>query len=186
MKARPTPLLAALWLGIALLLGGCSYKVPLTETADVPINNDLLGSWDMTIHAEDIFEEETPFTMVVFKLSATEYIINFYGLKDATPCLRAYPVELDGVRYLQLQELDHRIEANNSEPYCVAKIALNEGELTLSCLTLQKKIITERPQKFQSPSGGYDTSEELRQALQAHRDNPELFLLIATGTRSEK
>jgi hypothetical protein len=184
MRQSIPPLPFFLGLILALLLGGCSYKVPLVEEATVSIDRELLGTWEIALSLEYIPEEVRHFTATVFRLSPTEYIVSLSGDEYPCLCLRAYPVVLDGVQYLQLEMLDNGEGPDDAESYFIAKIALNDGQLTVSVLTLQKEETTSELSILQSPSGGYETTESLQRALHDHADDPDLFLPFAVGTRA--
>lgn len=84
-----------------LLLCGCEYEVPLTEAHTIPVDEALLGVWHPV-------EEEVgrilsrPVRIKIFRFSDTEYLIQYrYG--DAEFFFRAYPIEIEGERYVQLQ-----------------------------------------------------------------------------------
>jgi hypothetical protein len=166
MKTLRNPLPALVGLALALLLGGCVYEVPLTEEANVPIDHALLGTWTLT-------ETNNPaktLTAVITRLSDTEYVVATTTYAEKIQCYRAWPVELDGVRYLQLKALDNGIFKKDAKPYLVGRLELESNKLTLSLLTLD--------------GDGLSTPEALRQALRNHADDPDLFLPFAVGTRA--
>ncbi|MDP0496953.1 MAG: hypothetical protein Q7Q73_12190 [Verrucomicrobiota bacterium JB024] len=165
MNTLHNPLPALVGLALALLLGGCVYEVPLTEEASVPIDPALLGTWTLT-------ETDNPaktLTVVITRLSDTEYVVATTTYAEKIQCYRAWPVELDGVRYLQLQLLYDGNPDLPAQIYLVGQLSLDGDQLALSLLTLKR----------------HDTSsEDFRQALRENLGQPDLFKPVYTGLRA--
>ncbi|MBC2596113.1 hypothetical protein H5P28_17735 [Ruficoccus amylovorans] len=167
MKTRFVSLLAALGLGVALLLGGCVYEVPLAEEANVPVDPALLGTWTL-VQPDD---PANSITAVVSQLSATEYVVATTGYAEKTQCYRAWPVEFDGVRYLQLQGLNDGTFKKNEKVYLLGKLDRNGDHLNLSLLMLK---------------GEFANSDALQQALRENISKPDTFRELYTGARLKR
>ncbi len=147
--------------GVSLLvvtvLCGCVYDVPLVEKAAVAVDPALIGTWQLV--PDDGKPENPTDRMTILPFDANEYAVICSPQKDLM-VFRAYPVQLDGREFVQLEWLQAGPEQNR---YHVCRYALQSGALTVE--TLNEKVV--------GPE--IDRSDALRKTFLANRDNPDLF-----------
>jgi len=144
-----------------MLVAGCDYEAPLTNEANIPIDPALLGNWE--IMAEP---DEAPFPgenlLVILRLSPTEYLVHDKAGHYYRGCL----VDVGGHRCFQLEDLGNGVEA--AAGYLLGSYAFDGGTLTVSLLNEQRV-----------PSRTLKSSDEIRAAIVANRDAPDLFEPLA-------
>ena len=146
-----------------LILAACTYDAPITEEHSIPIDQALLGLWEPLPR-----DDQGPGDMeqlLVLKFSDTEYqIINIDG--DSVTYFRGYAIEVEGVPAVQLEFLgddDGPVDETAEKRYSVASYQLVNGELEVSFLNTD--LVDE----------DLETSEAIRQAFVAHKDDKDLF-----------
>ena len=136
-------------LAILMILAGCDYGVPLSQTASAPANPALAGSWFQQKNADETV------TMVIH-ISGTNYSITYGGY-----CFKGFEIQVGGLNLIQL-------ELQNDDPdekalYLFVKYELTPDGLTYS--RLNKEVVSAHCQ----------TTEELLADIFVHWNNPSLF-----------
>ena len=80
----------------AAVLVGCDYTVPLTETAELPIDAALAGSWERTT------QQGEKQRLLVLPLSKNEYLVSFPARTKDAMFARASLCKTAGLTLLQL------------------------------------------------------------------------------------
>ncbi len=146
-----------------LILAACTYDAPITEEHSIPIDQALLGMWKaLPGDDQDPGDMEQ---LLVLKFSDTEYQIHHID-GDSAIYFRGYAIEVEGVPAVQLQVLgddDGPVDETAEERYSVVSYQLVNGELEVS--ELNTDLVDE----------DLETSEAIRQAFVAHKDNKDLF-----------
>jgi len=148
---------------LSILIIGCDYEVAITPNAQIPINRDLVGTWEYVPNDEEGLAE---FTMLVLRQNDNEYLI-IYG-KDLGLYLRAYIVELSdlpGLIQLECIGADNKpVDTNNKSIYHLAKYKFkNDNVLELKILNTD---IVDKSCK---------SSKELKTKILENKKNIELF-----------
>jgi len=140
-----------------MLVAGCDYEAPLTTEANIPIDPALLGNWEIMEEPDEApFPDEN--LLVILRLSPTEYLVHDKAGHYYRGCL----VDVGGHRCFQLENLGNGVEAASG--YFLGACAVDGGTLTVSLLNEQRV-----------PSRTLKTSDEIRVAIAANRDAPDLF-----------
>jgi hypothetical protein len=147
-------------LAVCVLLVSCDYTVPLIETPQLAIDPLMVGLWERT-KADNQTER-----LLVLPLDAQQYMIAYpQGTSDVTMYARAYRVEVEGKRLIQIVWIGN---ASGNAPdddrvYQVASYTIDREELTVSMLNtaLIDKDVT--------------TSAELISAIEQNIEDPNLF-----------
>ena len=143
-----------------LLLNSCVFEAPFAGTAEIPADAKLLGRWEETRDKAD----GQPDRMLVLQHSANEYVVE-YPVGEKAMFFRAYAVELEGARYIQIQLLGTAEGPCKTEDrkYHLLKVAV-DGD-TLEMRTLNPDVI------------GKDAKDtaHLKEAFAKHQDDPKLF-----------
>lgn len=146
---------------ILILLAGCDYDVPLSQTATAPANPALAGTW---IEAST---NSNPVSMEI-KTEGTDYSITYTETDtetDAKPrsyTFKGFEIHAAGMNLIQLdwQQAD---AAESKEQYLFAKLELTpEG---LSVYRLNANVV----------SAECETAEELLNDIIVHKKNSSLF-----------
>ena len=135
---------------ILLLLAGCDYEIPLSQTASAPANPALAGTWT---------GQSTDGKTVSMKVetSGTEYRVIYAEGRDALT-FKGFEVSTAGLNLIQLE-----LQNGDAKKYLFSKYELTpEG---LFVYRLNPEVISSKCQ----------TSEELLNDITAHRQNPALF-----------
>lgn len=151
-------------LGLVLpgfLLVSCVFDEPFFETTDRPVDAALLGRWE-SVPAK---EGDAPQRLLVLQHSANEYLIEYPAGEDAM-VFRGQPVDLDGGAHVQIQLIGGA--EGPAEPherkYHLLRVAMDERTLTVRTID---------PEKLGAKEDA--TSEALRAAFAAKKDDPGLF-----------
>ena len=143
-----------------LLLNSCVFEAPFEATAKIPADAGLLGRW---VELRDK-ADGAPDRMLVLQHSANEYVVE-YPVGDKAMLFRAYAVELEGTRYIQVQLLgtaDGPVKPEDRK-YHLLKVTV-DGD-TLAMRTLNQEVL------------GKDAKDtaHLKEAFAKHQDDPKLF-----------
>lgn len=151
-------------LGLALVFAtGCVYKEPMVREARVPIDQDLVGLWERV--EEDGKAPDESKRMLILRYSDTEYIVR-QPVGDDGLYYRAYPIELGGVKCVQLEALGSGkgpIEGDNPDLFHVVSYRIEGG--TLEVRTLNTSVVGKANR----------TTEALREAFLKNKDAVNLF-----------
>jgi len=143
-----------------LLLNSCVFEAPFEATAKIPTDAKLLGRWEEVREKAD----GTPDRMLVLQHSANEYVVE-YPVDEKAMYFRAYAVELEGTRYVQIQLLGSAEGPVKSEDrkYDLLKVAVDGDTLEMS--TINPEVI------------GKDAKDtaHLRAAFAKHKKDAKLF-----------
>lgn len=152
---------ASLALAATLWSVGCLYTVPVTEEHSLPVDPAVLGLWEEVPEGEG--RAEAPPRMLVLPFSQTEYLVE-YPLGPEAFYFRAWPVKVAGQTMVQLQVIrDNEGRLTTPKPYHVVAYRTRDGMLDVR--TLNDDLVG---RKFAS-------TQELVAAIEAHREDPELF-----------
>ena len=145
-----------LFLGV-LLLAACVYEAPLVVDHSIPIDQTILGTWEV------ISEEGDDEQLRILRFSETEYLVTDSGDGDEL-YFRAYAIEVGGISAVQLEFLgDDKRPVRGDNRYLVATYKMVDGSLEIR--TLNTELVSDE----------LTDSESLRAAFMEHKDNPELF-----------
>lgn len=159
------------------LFSGCIYEAPLVAENKLPIDAAILGLWEPVPEEgkepekggdnplKKILEKSPEDSrLLILKFSEKEYMIS----ESNNIHYRAYPIELGGKRFVQLQvigtnggPMDWKDE--KPRPFLVCFFELKNGELALR--TMNEDLV----------SGDLKTTAALQKAFLKNKDNPELF-----------
>ncbi len=136
---------------ILMLLAGCDYEVPLSQTATSAANPALAGTWTGQ-------SSEGKTAALEIKTSGTDYTAT-YTEDGRSIVLKGFAVSAAGLNLIQL-ELQN---ADNQNKYLFVKYELTpEG---LSVYRLNSEVV----------SAKCKTTEELLGDITVHKQNPLLF-----------
>jgi len=151
------PAMAAL-----LVLSSCIFKEPFEATAKIPVDQALLGRWEGTT------DNDKP-RMLVLQHSANEYSVKYAVDNPAGEkalFFRAYPIELEGGRYIQTQLIGTAEGPVKPEDRKFSLLKVKQSGDSLEILTIYGSVLGVREDG--------DTAA-LRAAFAKHRDDPKLF-----------
>ena len=149
------------WLaGLAILfLAACEFDVPLVVEHDIPIDPNILGTWQI------VSEDGDDAQLRIMKFSDTEYLVHD-SEDDGDLYFRAYAINVGGVSAVQLEFLgdDKRpVKSDGGDRYMVASYKMVDGMLEIR--TLNSELVDKE----------LTDSESLKAAFIEHKENPELF-----------
>jgi hypothetical protein len=107
------------------------FSVPLAAQASGPIDPELLGIWRMVSEKglENAYAS-------ISRYSDQEYIIACVERDSLILTARAYPIEVNGQKYLQVELLDNKNNPMADLPFMVLKLELGQKKLFVSRLAL--------------------------------------------------
>lgn len=138
-------------LGVAICLGtliltGCQYEVPITQSPTRKVQEQLLGNWVSLDGKED---------MRVRRLDDSTYIVYYDG-----DLFRAYHSDVAGTPFVSVQDLN-----SNDRKYAYMVWKLSEDGKTLKLRSVTDKVISKETKD----------SSKMAALLTKNADNPELF-----------
>ena len=160
MKATALLLAAA-----TLFLVGCRFKAPLVKEDTLPIDPAVIGLWEpLPEHGK---KAEADKRMVILKFSDTEYMVR-QPIGDGVIHYRAYPVELGGIRCVQLEAIgDAKGPLGGGKdiatPFQVVSYKMEGWKLVIR--TLNTELFPDT----------LDTTQALQDAFLAYKDRKDLF-----------
>lgn len=141
-------------------LSSCVFEEPFGARAQIAVEAKLLGRWEEVAAKSDAQPER----MLVLQHSANEYVVE-YPVGDKAMVFRAYAVELEGARYIQVQLIGTAEGPAKPEDrkYHLLKVSVDGDALEMR--TLEPDVL------------GKDRrdSARLKAAFAAHKDDPKLF-----------
>ncbi len=141
----------------AFFLAACVYEVPFTTQHNIPIDQAVLGTWEI------VSEEGSVEQLRILRFSDTEYLVSDVNGDDEL-YFRAYAIEVGGVSAVQLEFLgDDKRPVRGDDRYLVATYSFVDGLLEVR--TLNSDLVDDE----------LTDSESLRAAFIKHKENPELF-----------
>ncbi len=144
---------------VLMLLAGCDYEIPLSQTPSASANPALAGTWAGQL------TDEKPVSMEV-KTSGTDYLVT-YTEGNNTLTFRGFEIKAGGLSLIQLAMKD-----NEKTLYFFVKYSVDLEELSI--YRLNPEVVSAKCQ----------TTEELLSDLTVHRNNPFLFTEPLKFTRS--
>ena len=149
---------------ILILLAGCDYEVPLSQTATSPADQALAGSWSRQ-------DGDKQYRMNI-QTSENDYVVT-YGEAEETPLtFKGFEVSAAGLNLIQLELQGVEATKDEKDLYLFIKYELTPDGLAVS--RLNKNVVSSLCQ----------TAEELAADITAHRKNPFLFGKPMEFTRS--
>jgi len=144
-------------LATVFLLVACVYEVPFTAEHNIPIDQAILGTWEV------VSEEGSDEQLRILRFSDTEYLVADNDGDDEL-YFRAYAIEIAGIPAVQLEFLgDNKRPVRGDKRYLVASYRFVDGMLEVQ--TLNSELVDDE----------LTDSESLRAAFTMHKENPELF-----------
>lgn len=134
----------------------------LSEECNIPINPDILGMWELIIPSEE--NNGDKFNLSIFKFNEYEYLIVLRNENEDDLLFRAYEVDVDGIKVVQVQmRLDgmYFSEAASNKIYTIAFYKLNNDILELF-------IIESKQIKI-------NNCEELKKHILKNKNNLQFF-----------
>lgn len=152
-----------------LLFAGCRFKSPLVKEHTIPIDPAVIGLWE-PLRKEGKGAEGKPekdMRMLILGFSETEYMVR-QPMGDGAIHYRAYPVELGGIRCVQLKAIGDDKgplggDKSLTTPYQVVSYETEDAVLVIR--TLNDKLFP----------GSLETTEALQEAFLKNKDKEDLF-----------
>ena len=142
------------------LLNSCVFESPFESTAKFPTEPGLVGRWEEVKEAPD----GAPDRMLVLQNSPNEYVVE-YPMGEKAMFFRAFTVELEGVKYVQVQLIGNYEDSVKPEDrkFHLLKVTTTADELEMS--TIDAEVI------------GKDLgdSAKMKAAFTTHKDDKNLF-----------
>ena len=141
-------------------LNSCVFEEPFGAGAEIAVEPKLLGRWEEVAAGADAQPER----MLVLQHSANEYVVE-YPVGAKAMVFRAYAVELEGARYIQVQLLGTAEGPAKPEDrkYHLLKVSVDGDALEMR--TLEPDVLGKVRRD----------SARLKAAFAAHKDDPKLF-----------
>lgn len=148
---------------ILLLLAGCDYEVPLSQTPSAPANPALAGIW-----IGQSTEGKT--VLLEIKTSGTDYNATYTEGSD-TLTFQGFEVKAAGQNLIQLK-LQGADSPDSKNKYLFTKCELSPAGLSI--YRINTEVVSAKCQ----------TTEELLNDLDIHKHNPFLFTEPLKFTKS--
>ena len=163
MKLHKRCFFALSVLFLALMWTGCGSEVPIQDSADAVVVNDLVGQWQL------IAPESEEGQMLVLKFDEHAYYVELREpgsepFDKDTVRLRAYITEVDGKAFINAQNIDALDEGDRTYFFYIYNLDPN-GLLTITEL---QDVDDQKIDKF-------ETSEALRAFVRQNLDNDALY-----------
>ena len=147
---------------LSMLCTGCQFEAPLDVKSSGPIDDALLGRWQL--ESDDGDEDET---LLVLPFSKHEYLVE-YAVGQGQFFYRAYPIKVGTHACVQLQVIgtqDGPVEKEDEDfkPFQVAVYRIVDGRLQVRLL--DPDVV----------DGAATSTVSLRQSFLKHQDSPDLF-----------
>ena len=139
---------------LLMLLAGCDYEIPLSQTASSPANPKLATTWlGQSTDGQDVSIE--------IKISGTDYLVT-YTAGSQSIVFKGFEVNVAGLHLIQL-ELQDTDPASQKNRYLFVKYEEDLSGLSIS--RLNTEVVSAKCQ----------TSDELLNDITVHWQNPFLF-----------
>lgn len=135
---------------ILLLLVGCDYDIPLSQTASAPANPALAGTWIGQS------SDGKPVSMEI-KTSGTDYSVTYTEGRDSLT-FKGFSISAAGLNLIQLE-----LQNAEKQKYLFVKYELTSDGLTV--YRLNPDVVSAKCQ----------SAEEMLNDIAVHRGNPLLF-----------
>ncbi len=148
---------------IFFILTACDYDAPLVGEASLPIDQAVLGTWELI--PDDQAGQESTVRAVIRQESGNEYAIEYID-DESIIYFRGWLAELEEIHFVQLEVTGTNkgpVDAKYTDPFGVLSYTLDNGKLVIRPLNtaLVNKALA-------------DTSA-LQAAFAANRNDPNLF-----------
>lgn len=166
MQAVPRARKARRIIPLSLLLvalAACTFDHPLAPDDELAIDPAVLGRWDLREAPDETSRVDE--ALVILRYSATEYLVEAID-GDSSQYFRAWPAEIAGKRFVQLELLgsEHAAQApDGPDRYAVVAYRVEGDSLVVS--GLNTRLV----------DAELDSTAALRAAFEAHADAPDLF-----------
>ncbi len=143
-----------------LLLCGCplSTTLPLGPSIDAPMDSRIVGKW---VFMEDAGDTKEAAALSILPFNEHEYYAEVIEKGRTTDRYRAYLTVIEGVPFLNVQEIR---EDPARRTFMFVKVSVSENTLALA-------VVEDTLASKKKPS----TSDELRQFIREHIENPSLY-----------
>ena len=142
------------------LLNSCVFESPFESVAKFPTEPGLLGRWEQIQETPD----GSPERMLVLQNSPNDYVVQ-YPVGEKAMFFRAFTVELEGAKYVQIQLIGNQEDSVKPEDrkFHLLKVTTSADELEMS--TIDADVL------------GKDLgdSAKMKAAFTAHKDDKNLF-----------
>ena len=152
-----------------ILLSGCKYEVPVMENTQIPIDENILGLWQLV--AEQGEDPDPAEKILVLKYSDSEYLIKYPADENAM-YYRGYLIKLDGIRAVQLEVLGTESGPVDTKEKYVVEAYKVKGDI-LKTATINSDLI----------DTDITDSSELQAKILEHKHNKDLFIDPGTFKR---
>ncbi len=145
-----------------LLISACDFKVPLSASNIIPIDNGALGIWQLVNEKEGPAEADV---VTILRFSDTEYLLQ-HTSNGSSIYFRAYLIDVADRVLLQAEVIGGEQgppKESYKELFSVITYTIKGDELIFS--SLNTELI----------DTGISSSEVLRDAFIKEKDNPDLF-----------
>ena len=139
---------------IPMLLAGCEYETPLSQTAASDANPALAGNWTGQPAGEEAVS-------MAITISGTDYFVTYTEGSNSIS-FKGFEVKAADLSLIQLELQDTDKESQKNRYLFVKYVLDQEG---LSVYRLNTEVVSAKCQ----------TSEELLRDIATHRQNPSLF-----------
>ncbi len=149
----------------AFLLGACyESRVPLASSKDSTIDQNLIGKWRGKLKRA-VIQDEVPAELLILQFNHNEYYVKYQVGKSGKVDhhnLRAYIVMVDGVPFINVQNLDSLKE--DERTFIFFRYSVSED----SVLTL--KMVSDSFVKT-----NFRTSDKLYKFIEKNLNNEKLY-----------
>lgn len=142
------------------LLSSCVFDFPFETDAKIPVDSKLTGRW---VEVPDKPDQKAN-QMLVIQHSANEYVVE-YPVGDDAMFFRAFAVELEGAKYIQIQLIgsaDKPVETSDRK-YHLLKVGVDGDAMEMR--TINPEVLGK---DHASPA-------QMKAAFSQHKDDPKLF-----------
>jgi hypothetical protein len=149
---------------LLMLLAGCFYEIPLSQTAITSANPALAGTWERF----PANKGEKPLSMKI-ETSGTDYYIRYTPEGDDSLLFKGFEISVAGLNMIQLEWLNSGKEKSK---YLFVKYELTSNGLMYYFLNTD------------AVSSKCQSAEVLLNEISLHRQDPSLFVGPETFVRS--
>ena len=153
----------------AAVLVGCDYKVPLAETAELPVDAALVGSWERTT------QQGEKQRLLVLPLGKNEYLVSFPARAKDAMFARAALCKTGTLTLIQLAWFGTAQGATPEDGRIFQYASYTLADGTLKGRLLNADVVDR----------DVSSAAALSAAIEANRDNPKLFRDAWEFTRAE-
>lgn len=145
---------------LLIAVTGCRYEIPLVAGSEIPVDREVLGTWERSDSKRDE-------RVQVIRFTDHEYLLNYYVDDDAL-YMRAWLIEFDGQEYAQVEFIGTNDEVikEDDRKFDVIRYKLSgESAQKMSVWRLNTDVI----------SDDIATSRHLKESITQNVENEALF-----------